>query len=87
MGLGPGGTAGGPYGRIVQGARGEPPLEQQYRKRSRTAVPCSVCGKIIKAEKAIIRENKVYCEKCFKTNVEKRPGTHKTNASSRLMIR
>ena len=85
MGLGPGGTAGGPYGRIVQGARGEPPLEQQYKKQSRTAVQCSVCGKIIQAKQATIQDNKVYCKECFKTNAGKH--TSKTSASSRHMIR
>jgi formamidopyrimidine-DNA glycosylase len=73
--------------RPTPGTPREPPLEQQFKKHSRTAVPCSVCGKIIPAKQAKIRENKVYCEKCFKTNVEKRPGADKTDASSQHMIR
>ena len=71
--------------RPTSGTPKEPPLEQQYKKHSRTAVPCSVCGKIIPVKQAIIRDNKVYCKECFKTNAGKR--THKTNASSQHMIR
>ena len=70
--------------RFTPGTPREPLLETQYKKHSR-APQCSVCGRIIPAKLAIIRDNKVYCEECFKRNVEKRE--RKTNASSRHMIR
>ena len=57
--------------RFTPGTPREPPLEIMYKKHSRTAVQCSVCGRIIPAKLAIIQNNKVYCEECLKRNVGK----------------
>ncbi|MCK4481803.1 hypothetical protein KAU55_01150 [Candidatus Bathyarchaeota archaeon] len=40
-------------------------LPELFQKAHPKVIPCDECGRPIPAKKAIIRDNKVICEKCY----------------------